>query len=85
LLLVKWVEKSKKKPLCDAKFGKHGLFWGDRLAEPKRDTSIIIHLRATQPPPEDRIPMDSTANNVTINRGMLVEFRIHESIVGGAD
>jgi hypothetical protein len=42
------VEKSKKKPFCDPKYGKNRVFVGDRLREPKRETSIIKDLRATQ-------------------------------------
>jgi hypothetical protein len=42
------VEKSKKKPIFDAKLGKKPVFLGDRLLEPKRATRDINDLRATQ-------------------------------------
>jgi hypothetical protein len=42
------VEKSKKKPFCDAKFDKKRVFLGDRVLEPQRERSIINDLRAPQ-------------------------------------
>lgn len=42
------VEKSAKKPFCDAKFTKKRVFLGDRVLEPERETSIINDLRAPQ-------------------------------------
>jgi hypothetical protein len=45
------VEKSKKKPIFDAKLGKKPVFLGDRLLEPKRATRDINDLRATQAAP----------------------------------
>ena len=45
------VEKSKKKPFCDAKFDKKRVFLGDRVLEPQRERSIINDLRAPQATP----------------------------------
>jgi len=45
------VEKSKKNPPGDAKYGKIRQFLGDRLFESNRDTSLINNLRAAQPAP----------------------------------
>jgi hypothetical protein len=42
------VEKSKKKPFCDAKYCKKGAFPGDGLMEPKRETPNGSDLRAPQ-------------------------------------
>jgi hypothetical protein len=42
------VEKSKKKPFCDAKYCKKRAFLGDSLLEPKRETSNRNDLRAPQ-------------------------------------
>jgi hypothetical protein len=45
------VEKSKKKPFCDAKFGKKRVSLGDRVLEPQRERSVINDLRAPQATP----------------------------------
>jgi hypothetical protein len=42
------VEKSKKKPFWDAKFGKKRVFLGDRVLEPQRERSSLNDLRAPQ-------------------------------------
>jgi hypothetical protein len=52
------VEKSKKKPFCDAKFGKKRVFLGDRLLLPKREATVINDLRATQATPKDQPSLD---------------------------
>jgi hypothetical protein len=46
------VEKSAKKPFCDAKYGKNWVFLGDGLLGPKRGTSNINDLRAPQATPQ---------------------------------
>jgi hypothetical protein len=46
------VEKSEKKPFCDAKYGKNWVFLGDGLLGPKRGTSNINDLRAPQAAPD---------------------------------
>jgi hypothetical protein len=61
------VEKPKKSPPCDATHGKNREFWGDRLAEPIRDASVINNLRAKQPP-----PILETIWNDLKNRGKIV-------------
>jgi hypothetical protein len=53
------VEKSKKKPIFDAKLGKKPVFLGDRLLEPKRATRDINDLRATQAARFSREGIDS--------------------------
>jgi hypothetical protein len=51
------VEKSKKKPFCDAKFDKKRVFLGDRVLEPQRERSIINDLRAPQATPAQESPI----------------------------
>src|ERR1700722_11089077 len=53
------VEKSKKKPFCDAKFDKKRVFLGDRVLEPQRERSIINALCAPQATPTLKLSVDA--------------------------
>jgi hypothetical protein len=51
-----------------ARFGRELTFLGDRLSTPKRDSSVISHLRAGQPPPNCRWQLTQVRSPHIINR-----------------
>jgi hypothetical protein len=77
------VEKSRKKPPCDPKLGKHRRIFGEGTSEARRDASDINDLRAAHPPQLVYLALDSPEDRITLAVTILTEdFGLDQELIG---